>query len=510
MQTDESLIRQVKKMFEEKTGWGNSDTWTNQDFLQLSELIRDATGITLSHVTLKRVWGKVKYDSLPNTHTLNTLAQFLGYDNWRDLAARHPITQPLREATQNPPEASLPSPETTQHPTSAALEGISSKPAPPSPDPSLDLSTSPGTSLDPSTSPGPSPGSSTTPGPSPNSSTSPRSNPSSRHGEFRRIWLGAPILILILAILFFLHGQQPPPQPQDYAFSSKKVVTAGLPNSVIFDYDASRSPDDSVVIQQSWDTTRRVKVPRTGHQYTSIYYYPDYYHATLQVRDHVVRAHNLLIQSNGWLPLIERDPVPVYFKKEEAIHDGKISLSLDQIRAKNIPMQPSAPTVMFANVRDFGEIYSDHFTFETSVRNDYSEGSAACQQTRIYLLCEGTAIWVPLCAKGCVSATDLYFTYYYTSGKREDLSNFGVDFNQFVKVRIESDSGRAKIFINNQLAYTVPRHIRHSKIIGIDYRFEGTGSVDYVYLSNGKITYRDDFTQPDDPFKRLIYTPQPK
>ena len=60
MQTDESLIRQVKKMFEEKTGWGNSDAWTNQDFLQLSELIRDQTGITISHVTLKRVWGKVK------------------------------------------------------------------------------------------------------------------------------------------------------------------------------------------------------------------------------------------------------------------------------------------------------------------------------------------------------------------------------------------------------------------------------------------------------------------
>jgi hypothetical protein len=467
MQTDESLIRQVKKMFEEKTGWGNSDTWTNQDFLQLSELIRDETGITLSHVTLKRVWGKVKYDSLPNTHTLNTLAQFLGYDNWRDLAAQHPPAQnppaqPLPEVTQNPPGPSRYSPDNTQHPPDAALNSTNGKPDQPA---------------------------------------------RPLHRQFRRIWLGAPILVLILAILLFLHGQQPPPQPQDYTFNSKKVVTAGLPNSVIFDYDASRSPDDSVIIQQSWDTTRRVKVPKSGHQYTSIYYYPDFYHATLRVHDQVVKTHSLLIQSNGWLPLIEQNPVPVYFKKEEAIHDGKISLSLDQIREKNIPLQPSAPTVMFSNVRDFGEIYSDHFTFETSVRNDYSEGSAACQMTRIYLLCEGTAIWIPLCARGCVSTTDLYFTYFYTSGRREDLSNFGVDFSKFVKLRIEADSGRAKIFVNNQLAYTVPRHIRHSKIIGIDYRFEGTGSVDYVSLSNGKITYRDDFSQPADPLTSFSSQP---
>ncbi len=464
MHTDEHLIRQVKKMFEEKTGWGNSDSWTNQDFLQLSELIRDETGITLSHVTLKRVWGKVKYDSLPNTHTLNTLALFLGYDNWRDLAAKHPPGQTLPEVTQNPPEPARHSTENAQHPSETTLNSTNGKP---------------------------------NPGVRPDHPLAPQSHPAqlprSRNGQFRRVWLGVPILVLILAILFFLHGQQPPPQPKDFAFSSKKVITAGLPNSVIFDYDASRSPDDSVVIQQSWDTTRRVKVPKNARQYTSIYYYPDFYHATLQVHDQVVKSHDLLIQSNGWLPLIEQDPVPVYFKKEQAIHDGKISLSLDQIREKNIPLQPSAPSVWFSNVRDFGEIYSDHFTFETSVKNDYSEGSAACQLTRIYLLCEGTAIWIPLCAKGCISTTDLYFTYFYTSGKREDLSNFGVDFSKFVKLRIESDSGRANIFVNNQLAYTVPRHIRHSKIIGIDYRFEGTGSVDYVYLSNGKVEYRDDF-----------------
>ena len=46
-------MRQVKRLFEEKTGWGDSDLWKNQDFLELSRMIFDRTGVALSHVTLK-------------------------------------------------------------------------------------------------------------------------------------------------------------------------------------------------------------------------------------------------------------------------------------------------------------------------------------------------------------------------------------------------------------------------------------------------------------------------
>lgn len=80
---------QVKRLFEEKTGWGNSDLWRNQDFLELSDLIFGQTGTALSHVTLKRIWGKVRYESLPHTSTLNTLARFLGYQNWREFCVRN-------------------------------------------------------------------------------------------------------------------------------------------------------------------------------------------------------------------------------------------------------------------------------------------------------------------------------------------------------------------------------------------------------------------------------------
>src|ERR1700694_4476263 len=89
MHNDEFLIEKAKRLFESSTGWGDSDDWTNQDFVILSEKIQERTGVALSHVTLKRVWGKVKYESLPNTHTLDTLVQFLGYENWREFKSKN-------------------------------------------------------------------------------------------------------------------------------------------------------------------------------------------------------------------------------------------------------------------------------------------------------------------------------------------------------------------------------------------------------------------------------------
>jgi len=89
MHNDEFYIEKAKKLFEINTGWGDSGEWTNQDFVILSEKIQEKTNVALSHVTLKRVWGKVKYESLPNTHTLDTLVQFLDYENWRSFKSQN-------------------------------------------------------------------------------------------------------------------------------------------------------------------------------------------------------------------------------------------------------------------------------------------------------------------------------------------------------------------------------------------------------------------------------------
>jgi hypothetical protein len=424
MPAQELLITELIKQYEVFTGWGDSSNWKNQDFINLSEKIREKTGASISHVTLKRIWGKVKYDSLPNTYTMDTLVQFLGYENFRVFSMQFvPVG---RTGEQGPPK--------------------------------------------------------------------PR--PVKKNFRSMPYALGVLTLVGILLVVIIASRTEhpkPPIIPKDYTFSSKKVITSGLPNSVVFDFDASKSPYDSVAIQQSWDRHLRVNVSKNDRQHTSIYYFPDFYYAKLIVGGKIVKQHELLVKSNGWLPIVEKQPVPVYYEKKDAMADGKLSLSPEKIKERNIAMQPTSPYVVYTNVTDFGEIYSNDFTFETAVKNNYNEGAAACRLSTIYILCKGTAIWIPLSSKGCVSDLDMYFAGYEVSGKKHDLSVFGVDFEKDVPLKIVSHGGKAQIFIDNKPVYTVDKGISRAKIIGIVFRFQGTGSVDYVRLTNGKVNYDDEF-----------------
>src|SRR5688572_6450072 len=425
MLTDEFLLTKAKKLIESKINWGDSNDWSNQDFVALSEKIQEHLNIPLSHVTLKRIWGKVKYESLPNTHTLNTLVQFVGYENWREFKIQNGNGGAQPEANAQRVLSTI-----TTHSPNRQL--------------------------------------------------------------FKMIDVASTLILLVGCILIFVQAKKSQLNPDDYSFSSKKVVSVGVPNTVIFDYDASKSPSDIVIIQQSWDTKLRTNVSKNDRQHTSIYYFPEYYRAKLIVGNQVVKEHHLFIKSDGWLTAVNTSPVPVYFKKEDALVDGKMSLSIEKIKSQNIELQPDIRTTLYANVQDFGEIYTDNFTFETRLKNDYKEGSSVCQKTNIFLLADEAWVGIPMCAKGCVSDAELFFAGTHISGKKKDLSAFGTDFSDFKNVKIVSADGKAKIFINDALTYEIDVKKR-AKIIGIYFAFEGTGSVDFVKLWSQDASFEDQF-----------------
>ncbi|WP_346317884.1 hypothetical protein [Chitinophaga sp. YIM B06452] len=416
---DAEYLAACCKAVEEKLNWGVSAVWTNQDFENLSENILEATGVTLSSTTLKRIWGRVKYDSAPTVTTLNTLAQYLGFEHWRA----------FRQSVDKTPQ---PGNEDTRHKT-VITPVIPGK-------------------------------------------------------QGRYIWAGLGFgVIIVTAILGFnsIRNKKTAaagPAAEVYRFSSRKTVTEGVPNSVIFDYDASAAPEDSVYIQQNWDPTRRIRVSRNQRQATSVYYYPGHFQARLVVSGEVVKKHQLMITTKGWLPMIEQQGVPVYFEEKDAVKGGEMGLSEAQIKAKNIPMQPEAPWVRYSKIGGWDSLSSKNFHFEAEVVNDYGEGTAVCRHSEIYLLCAGSAIIIPLAGVGCVSDLNIMVVDKFVSGKEHDLSGLGADLSQWTKVACDAKDGLVTVRVDGRPAYQVTTG-EDMKIVGVSFRFKGTGRVRNVRLT---------------------------
>lgn len=426
---NQDKLAYCRYQIEQISGLGSGEGWTTADFERLSELIQEKTGAYLSVTTLKRVWGKVRYDSSPTTTTLNVLVQYLGYPNWHDFT--QPTDQPGQVVSSPSPPRMAPPPAHTD------LRGLLS----------------------------------------------------------RVVRYGVGIGFIGLFAIGLASDEPAPLSPQAFSFRSRPV-TQGIPNSVVFDYDATASPTDSVFIQQSWDPTRRQLVSRTGHQHTSIYYYPGYYRAKLVVGKQIIREHDLLIRSKGWHIAVVQDPVPLYFRASEVIRQGKLSLPASLIEASHVPMQPRTPVVRYRYIHELTGLRSDNFVFETRLRHDYRVGAAACQQTRLMIHGKGDMFFIPLSTKGCVSDLFLGLGGYQVDGRNTDLSAFGVDFSNWVDLRCEVIHNQARVWVNGQLAYqaTIPPS-SPVELVGITYEFTGTGSVDYCrfYRPDGSVVFGDEF-----------------
>lgn len=423
IETDDSVIQSCLKRIEEQLGWGSGDEWSTQDFESLSKKIQDTTGVTLSVATLKRIWGKIRYESKPTITTLNTLAQFIGFENWRTFKHSH------------------------------SLNGVSNSQGTPS--------------------------------------TIPVSPKSKNWKPLVGIALG---IIAVGVVYYYLNSNQVQHSainPELFAFSSKKVVDAGVPNTVIFDYDATAATEtDSVFIQQSWDKRLSTCVNRNQHQHTSIYYYPGFFAAKLRINGMVVREHNLVINTNGWIPLIEQKPVPVYFKETDARYNGSLGLSLQQINESHVPLQPQPPRVAYFNVGDFGEVTTADLVLETQLKNDYAEGANACQFSEVSILFEGGALVIPLSSKGCVSE----LSFMDLDGKKSDLSVLGCDFSNWVDLKVEFQPDTFKVFIANR-SLKFPLQAKPIRMVGVAFKFQGTGSINNLTISNhgGEIFYKEEF-----------------
>ena len=403
--------------------WGESSVWNNYDFEKLSEQIVEKTGVSLSVSTLKRIFGKVSYKSEPSMTTLNALAQFLDYEDWRDFLVKN------SENTETTP------------PTIITTPPVSLPPLP-----------IPRTSF-----------------------------------WNRQRWTLIALVVVSLSIFsFYFLSSKPKYNPNDFSFASKKMLTEGLPNSVVFDFDASNAnPQDSVFISQSWDVRRKVLVNKNNKHHSSIYYYPGYFRAKLMIGKEIIKEHDIQIKTDGWLGVVEADwgIEPLYLKPSDILKTSVVEIDKPVLDKYNVPLYPTPPKIRLFNQKDLKGIMTDNFSFETELKTSPSESSNACHNVTVLLHAKNDIMIVNLTNKGCVGDISLAAFGYYVESKTADLSGFGCTPSDWTKLKIECKRGDMKIFVNNKVAYIAKITNAPTEIVGVQYRFNGPCAVRNTWLA---------------------------
>ena len=403
MSNEAFYIEKCRRLIEEKLAWGNSETWQSADFENLSDRIFEETGSMISSSTLKRIWGKVQYNSKPNMATLNVLARFIGFQTWRAFIAAG--SQMVTEEVNKP-------------------------------------ATKPGYKI-----------------------------------SIRWLLAGTAVLLLSIVILSLLKKTDNHIKVGMISFSCRPV-TSGVPNTVIFQYDATDSEADSVFIQQSWDTRLRFKVDKKLHEYTSTYYVPGYYKAKLILNDSIVKEKDVYIETNGWTGLIETKPIPVYLPKLVYEKDHQMGITEKVLTDQKIDFRKEPPRFTLTKVDKNIDLPGDRFSLDTELQNTFTDNSKGiCRETHIAVLGTEGLIDIPLCKSGCVGAIGIMLGMKYINGKTVDLSGLGVDFEKPVKVHCEVKNGRFKILVNEKTGYESAFSQSIGRIVGFRITFMGTGLV---------------------------------
>lgn len=400
---NETGLDRCKRLIGASLGWGDPASWTNEDFDELSDRIFEKTAVRLSVSTLKRIWGKVKYEHTPTTATLNVLARYAGFENWREFQLQQSAALTQAPAVQTPP-------------------------------------------------------------------------PTRGRRILTPLIVGTIAMAALLALLSarLIHA---PVNPAALRFENRPT-SDDLPNSVVFDYDATSLHPHEVIIQQSWDPQRRETVDPNGKQHTSIYYYPGYFYAKLIVDGVIRRESEVFIPSKGWKGIVEHKPYPIYLGADEIKSDsGGLVVSAPTLTSKTGSSVFSDTWVTFVDVRPFPGLNGDHFTLTAEVRNTSTVEQCLCRNVHILLLGTKSAVIIPLSDKGCIAGLRLFPGFRPVDGKDHDLSAFGCDFRNWQLLRCTEKDRVITITLNDKPVFSAAGAVSIGNIIGLRIEFEGTGMI---------------------------------
>lgn len=299
------------------------------------------------------------------------------------------------------------------------------------------------------------------------------------------------LLIPIIIIMYILFQPNSTANfSKDIIFKTKKALSVGVPNTVIFNYDIKSAVFDSAFIQQSWDKRRRANIKKEDNFHTSVYYYPGYHKAKLILDSELIKEHNIHIKTDGWQTIVRKtytDLIPKYIPKKDLNFSESLYASPEVLEKNQFDSSQDRFYVSFYNVSDFGQVYANNFTLEAEIKNSITDGGKVGQYVQMIAMTDNGRIISTFSDKGLVGNISQSFLGKYISGKKNDLSMFGTNLNEWNKVKMEVRDKETRIYLNDNFIFSDSFSKDAGKVIGVHLMFYGCGKAKNIKLNNLKL-----------------------
>jgi|GEM_PF-7041712 len=444
---EKNYLDRLKSHVENKLEWGVSDDWRHSDYKNLSEVVYNESKILLSTSTLKRVWGKIKYEGMPNATTLDALSIFIGYTNWLD----------FKNKAKNKPNTVD---ETV--PSTISSEVISK----------------PDTTF-----------------------------PTNKLLAYAAVLVLMIVSIFILKSFVSVDQANTVEIPDNFVFEVAGTSVNGIPQTVMIDLDISGFDVDSLYLIEA-SRMKREYLNKNQKRHPYFCALPGTQTVTLMHGNQMIKQLKFFVRTKGWQAVTSEKDKGKYaswlvnlptFLPSAPLENGFLTVSEKTLETHNVEVTENVWT-SFYNFNDF-DINSSDYSLTTRIRNSFEDGATTCQIAICSITTESGLHEVWLVAPGCSKFTHLLFgNGKMLDNKVVDLSEFEVDLNEWQNVAWKVEDKHVKVYINSKEVYNGNYDTDVGKITGLKYQFKGAGGkVDYLRLRDkeGNILYQDEFETED-------------
>ncbi len=290
---------------------------------------------------------------------------------------------------------------------------------------------------------------------------------------------GAILLLVLLSLGWYaLQNRKTPisnlsPLSDSIRFSFEKVAS-GYPNTVIFRYDVGDAPYDSLTLQQSWDTSKRIALTEPRGLVTTTYYYPGYFLTKLLVDGQIVREKALYIPTQGWQGLIHEEDGFVYLKPEQLLRDSVLTVAPGVLSQMN---QRAESRLYLAHLTNDPQIDGSNFTLDAEFRMPQVTERSVCQQVRLTVTGTKEVLGFHFTIPGCVGDLLFMLNQEMVSGQSHDLSAFGLDFSEWTRCRIAVQNQRVRVWLGDREVFSHQMTSDIGRVGGVQWTFEGSGEI---------------------------------